>query len=79
MDNSDRGNRNDDRSADDKEARQEKVGLYVLAALVIIFSAIGFYRIEKDDGPLEILGLCGAMPTLFGFLLLVGMHMTWLY
>jgi hypothetical protein len=78
MDNSDRGNRNDDRIADDKEARQEKVGLYVLAVLVIIFSAIGFYGIEKDDGSLEILGLCGAMPTLFGFLLLPGMRMTWL-
>jgi len=70
--------RNEERIADDKEARQEKVGLYVLAALVIIFSAIGFYGIEKDDGPLEILGLCGAMPTLFGFLLLLGMRMTWL-
>jgi len=70
--------RNEERIADDKEARQEKVGLYVLAALVIIFSAIGFYGIEKDDGPLEILGLCGAMPTLFRFLLLLGMRMTWL-
>jgi hypothetical protein len=78
MDNSDRGNRNDDRIADDKEARQEKVGLYVLAVLVIIFSAIGFYGIEKDAGSLEISGLCAAMPTLFGFLLLPGMRMTWL-
>ena len=78
MDNSDRGKRNEDRIVDNKEARQEKVGLYVLAALVIIFSAIGFYGIEKDDGPLEILGFCGAMPTLFGFLLLLGMRMTWL-
>jgi hypothetical protein len=78
MDNSDRGNRNDDRIADDKEARQEKVGLYVLAVLVIIFSASGFYGIEKDDGSLEIFGLCAAMPTLFGFLLLPGMRMTWL-
>ena len=61
-----------------KEARQETLGLCVLGALVILFSAIGVYGIEQDDGPLQILGLCGAMPTLFGFLVLLGMRMTWL-
>ena len=78
MNNADLRNRGDGRIDHDKEARQEKMGLYVLAALVMIFSVIGFYGIEQDDGPLQVLGLCGAMPTFFGFLVLLGMRMTWL-
>jgi hypothetical protein len=60
------------------EARQEKWGLYVLAVLVLSFSALGAYGIATDNGPLEVLAFCGAMPTLLGFLLLLSMHMTWL-
>lgn len=36
------------------------------------------YGIVSDNGPLEVLAFCGAMPTLLGFLVLLGMHMTWL-
>jgi hypothetical protein len=50
----------------------------VLAALVLSFSALGAYGIATDNGPLEILAFCGAMPTLLGFLFLLSMHMTWL-
>jgi hypothetical protein len=60
------------------EARQERWGLWVLAVLVLSFSSLGAYGIASDNGPLEVLAFCGAMPTLLGFLVLLGMHMTWL-
>jgi len=62
----------------EEEARQEKWGLYVLAALVLSFSALGVYGVANDNGSLEVLAFCGAMPTLFGFLVLLGMHMSWM-
>jgi hypothetical protein len=65
------------RPGSENEARHEKVGLYVLAGLVLSFSALGAYGILIDNGPLEVLAFCGAMPTLFGFFVLLGMHLTW--
>ena len=65
-------------SRDQNEARDEKLGLYVTGALVVAFSALGAYGIVTDDGSLQVLAFCGVLPTLFGFLILLGMRMTWL-
>ena len=65
------------RPVSESDARQEKLGLYVLAGLVLSFSALGAYGILTDNGPLEVLAFCGAMPTVFGFFVLLGMHLTW--
>jgi hypothetical protein len=51
-----------------EELRQEKIALFVLATLMVTFSLIGFSEIVYHYWNLEILGVCGAMPTLFGFL-----------
>jgi hypothetical protein len=50
------------------ELRQENFALITMAALVIAFSVLGAYAIITDNYDLEILALCGAVPTLLGFL-----------
>jgi hypothetical protein len=50
------------------ELRQENLGLIILAALVIAFSALGAYAEITDNSTLIILAFCGAMPTLLGFM-----------
>lgn len=57
-----------------EELRQQKIALLVLATLVITFSLIGSFGFIYDHWTLEILGFCGAMPTLFGFLVHLAMH-----
>ena len=56
------------------ERRQEKIALFVMAALMLIFSAVGVYAAVVDDFALEILAFCGAMPTLFGLLIQLMMY-----
>ena len=57
-----------------EELRQERLALFVLGALAAIFSLIGGYGVLYDHWTLEIVGFCGAMPTLFGFLAHFAMH-----
>jgi len=57
-----------------EELRQERIALFVLAALATTFGLIGVYGILYDHWTLEIVGFCGAMPTLFGFLVHLAMH-----
>jgi hypothetical protein len=59
---------------DPMELRHEKMGLSVLLALPMTFGLIGAYGIVYDHWTLEIAGFCGAMPTLFGFLEHLAMH-----
>jgi hypothetical protein len=55
---------------------QQKVPLVVLFGLAMTFAAIGLYGYEIDSLQLQILGFCGAMPTLLGFLLHLSMAMS---
>lgn len=57
-----------------EELRHERLALFVLGALAVIFALIGGYGILYDHWTLEIVGFCGAMPTLFGFLVHLAMH-----
>jgi hypothetical protein len=56
--------------------RQQKVALVVLFVLAMTFAAIGLYGYKIDSLQLQILGFCGAMPTLLGFLLHLSMAMS---
>jgi hypothetical protein len=56
--------------------RQQKVALVVLFVLALTFAAIGLYGYKIDSLQLQILGFCGAMPTLLGFLLHLSMAMS---
>jgi hypothetical protein len=56
------------------ELRQQKLAVIILAALVIIFTAIGIYGTIADKWTLQILAYCGAMPTLFGLLAQLAMY-----
>jgi hypothetical protein len=56
--------------------RQQKVALVVLFDLAMTFAAIGLYGYKIDSLQLQILGFCGAMPTLLGFLLHLSMAMS---
>jgi hypothetical protein len=56
------------------ELHQQKLAVIILAALVIIFTAIGIYGTIADKWTLQILAYCGAMPTLFGLLAQLAMY-----
>lgn len=55
---------------------QQKVALVVLFVLAMTFAGIGLYGYKIDSLQLQILGFCGAMPTLLGFLLHLSMAMS---
>ena len=55
---------------------QQKIALVVLFVLALTFAAIGLYGYKIDSLQLQILGFCGAMPTLLGFLLHLSMAMS---
>ena len=56
--------------------RQQRVALVVLFGLAMTFAGIGLYGYKIDSLQLQILGFCGAMPTLLGFLLHLSMAMS---
>ena len=56
--------------------RQEKIALIVLFVLAVTFAAIGAYGYAIDSLQLQILGFCGAMPTVLGFLIHLSMSMS---
>jgi hypothetical protein len=58
------------------DTRQQKVALVVLFSLAMTFAVIGLYGYKIDSLQLQILGFCGAMPTLLGFLLHLSMAMS---
>jgi hypothetical protein len=58
------------------DTRQQKIALVVLFVLAMTFAAIGLYGYKIDSLQLQILGFCGAMPTLLGFLLHLSMAMS---
>ena len=56
------------------EINQQKLAMIVLASLALIFIALGIYGTATDKWTLQILAFCGAMPTLFGFLVQLAMY-----
>ena len=66
------GYRRDDRM---RARREQKIAIVVLLAIFIAFSGIGVYGILTENDPLEIVGLCAAIPTLFGLLIQLAVHL----
>lgn len=62
---------------DPREKHQQKIAMLVLATLAMGFTAIGIYGTTNDNLELQILGFCGAMPTVFGFLVNLAMCLGW--
>jgi len=60
-----------------REKHQQKIAMVVLATLAVTFSAIGIYGTTNDNLELQILGFCGAMPTVFGLLVNLAMYLGW--
>lgn len=56
------------------EINQQKLAMIVLASLALIFTGLGIYGTATDKWTLQILAFCGAMPTLFGFLVQLAMY-----
>jgi len=51
--------------------------IFVLLALVVTFAAMIAVGMAVDSDWLTILGFCGAMPTLFAFLVNLIMYLSW--
>ncbi len=58
------------------EDRQLTIALLVLGALSLSFGLLGVYGLATDRCTLEILAFCGAIPTLFGFLVQLAMRLS---
>jgi hypothetical protein len=59
------------------DRRQQKIAMVVLAILAVTFTVIGIYGTTNDNLELQILGFCGAMPTVFGLLVNLAMYLGW--
>jgi len=62
---------------DPREKHQQKIAMLVLATLALTFTVIGIYGTTNDNLEMQILGFCGAMPTVFGFLVNLAMYLGW--
>jgi len=63
-------------TSDPSENRQLTISLIVLGVLSLSFGLLGVYAIATDRWTVEILAFCGAIPTLFGFLVQLAMRLS---
>jgi hypothetical protein len=59
------------------DPRQQRIAMFVMLALAVVFGALGIFATLADHWTLEILAYCGAMPSLFGFLVQLASYLSW--